>query len=209
MSNGKFIVFEGGEGSGKSTMIKKVALWLEENDIPYIVTREPGGIKISEQIRNVILDIDNEQMDGRTEALLYAAARRQHLVEKVIPELKAGKIVLCDRFLDSSLAYQGYARGIGIKNILDINNFAIEGYEPDLSIIFDLEPEVGLARINKDKNREINRLDKEKIEFHRKVREGYNEVLHLCKRNIVKIDASKPVDDVFCDVKKLIQDFIK
>ena len=128
MKKGLFIVFEGGDGSGKSTAINSIYDWFVENKIKCIKTREPGGIKIAEDIRQVILDRNNTAMDGRTEALLYAAARRQHLVEKVIPALEDGVVVLCDRFVDSSLAYQGYARGLGIDAIMSINEFAIEGY---------------------------------------------------------------------------------
>lgn len=204
MAKGKFIVFEGGEGSGKSTMIEKTYEWLINNNINCIKTREPGGIKISEKIREVILDNDNIEMDSRTEALLYAAARRQHLVEKVIPALNDGVVVLCDRFIDSSLAYQGHARGIGIDEITKINEFAIDGYMPDLSIFFDIEPKLGLERILMDNNREVNRLDKEKMEFHTLVREGYNLVYDMNKDRIVKIDASKSIDDVFNNVKEII-----
>lgn len=204
MAKGKFIVFEGGEGSGKSTMIEKTYEWLINNNINCIKTREPGGIKISEKIREVILDNDNIEMDSRTEALLYAAARRQHLVEKVIPALNDGVVVLCDRFIDSSLAYQGHARGIGIDEIMQINEFAIDGYMPDLSIFFDIEPKLGLERILMDNNREVNRLDKEKMEFHTLVREGYNLVYDMNKDRIVKIDASKSIDDVFNNVKEII-----
>lgn len=204
MAKGKFIVFEGGEGSGKSTMIEKTYEWLINNNINCIKTREPGGIKISEKIREVILDNDNIEMDSRTEALLYAAARRQHLVEKVIPALNDGVVVLCDRFIDSSLAYQGHARGIGIDEITKINEFAIDGYMPDLSIFFDIEPKLGLERILMDNNREVNRLDKEKMEFHTLVREGYNLVYDMNKDRIVKIDASKSIDDVFYNVKEII-----
>ena len=204
MAKGKFIIFEGGEGSGKSTMIEKTFKWLNDNNINCIKTREPGGIKISEKIREVILDNDNVEMDSRTEALLYAAARRQHLVEKVIPALNDGIVVLCDRFIDSSLAYQGHARGIGIDEIMKINEFAIDGYMPDLSIFFDIEPNLGLERILMDNNREVNRLDKEKMEFHTLVREGYNLVYNMNKDRIVKIDASKSIEDVFSNVKKII-----
>ena len=204
MAKGKFIVFEGGEGSGKSTMIEKTFKWLNDNNINCIKTREPGGIKISEKIREVILDNDNVEMDSRTEALLYAAARRQHLVEKVIPALNDGIVVLCDRFIDSSLVYQGHARGIGIDEIMKINEFAIDGYMPDLSIFFDIEPNLGLERILMDNNREVNRLDKEKMEFHTLVREGYNLVYNMNKDRIVKIDASKSIEDVFSNVKKNI-----
>lgn len=203
-----FIAFEGGEGAGKSTILDKIYDWMKDENIPCIKTREPGGIKISEQIRSVILDNNNTEMDERTEALLYAAARRQHLVEKIIPALNEGKVVLCDRFIDSSLAYQGYARGIGMDEILEINNFAIGEYMPNLSIFFDLDPGEGLKRINKDNNREVNRLDNEKLDFHNKVREGYYKILEKDKDRIVKIDASKSIDKVYEDVKYIIRQWL-
>ena len=209
MNKGCFIVFEGGEGSGKSTILEMIYNWMIDNNIDCIKTREPGGIKIAEQIRSVILDKDNTEMDGRCEALLYAAARRQHLVERVIPALESGKVVLCDRFLDSSLAYQGHARGLGIDQIYEINKFAIDGYFPDLSLFFDLDPEVGLERINRNKDREVNRLDLEKMDFHNKVREGYNILLQRGNNNMVKIDASKSIDEVFESVKESIELYLK
>ena len=202
-----FIAFEGGEGAGKSTILDKIYDWMKDENIPCIKTREPGGIKISEQIRSVILD-NNTEMDERTEALLYVAARRQHLVEKIIPALNEGKVVLCDRFIDSSLAYQGYARGIGMDEILEINKFAIGEYMPNLSIFFDLDPGEGLKRINKDNNREVNRLDNEKLDFHNKVREGYCKILEKDKDRIVKIDASKSIDKVYEDVKYIIRQWL-
>ena len=209
MNKGCFIVFEGGEGSGKSTILEMIYNWMIENNIDCIKTREPGGIKIAEQIRSVILDKDNTEMDGRCEALLYAAARRQHLVERVIPALESGKVVLCDRFLDSSLAYQGHARGLGIDEIYEINKFAIDGYFPDLSLFFDLNPQVGLERINRNKDREVNRLDLEKMDFHNKVREGYNILLQRGNNNMIKIDASKSINEVFESVKKSIELYLK
>ena len=209
MAKGLFIVFEGGEGSGKSTMLNRTFEWLKSINIECITTREPGGIEISERIREIILDKNNTAMDGRTEALLYAAARRQHLVEKVVPALEEGKVVLCDRFIDSSLAYQGFARGLGIDEIYEINKFAIDSYMPDLTIFFDIEPELGLSRINKDNSREVNRLDLEKIDFHNKVREGYNILLENYTERIKKIDASKSIEEVFLDVKNIIENYIK
>ena len=203
MKKGFFIVFEGGEGSGKSTILEKIYNWLINENKDVIKTREPGGIRIAEQIREIILSSENDKLDGKTEALLFAASRRQHLVEKVIPALTEGKIVLCDRFIDSSLAYQGYARGYGIDEIYKINSFAIDDCKPDLTILFDIEPSIGLDRIKRNSSREVNRLDKEKIEFHNKVREGYHEVLKTNK-NMVKIDASKSIDEVFEVVKGII-----
>ncbi len=205
MKKGLFIVFEGGEGTGKTTAIESIYDWIQEKDLKCIKTREPGGIKISEEIRQVILDKDNTKMDGRTEALLYAAARRQHLVEKVIPALNEGYVVLCDRFIDSSLAYQGFARGLGIDEVMSINKFAIGEYMPDLSILFDLEPKIGLERISTSGEREINRLDLEKIDFHEKVREGYNKVYKENRDRIVKINAAQPKEGVLKEIKKILE----
>ncbi len=185
-----FITLEGPEGSGKTTAVEATVKKLQEMGYEIVRTREPGGTPIAEQIRNVILDKANTAMDERTEALLYAASRRQHLVEKVWPALKEGKIVICDRYLDSSLAYQGGARGLGIDEVLNVNLFATENTWPDLTLLFDIKPEIGLARINANSDREVNRLDLEKIDFHNKVRESF---LALAKRfpdRYVIIDAS-------------------
>lgn len=191
-----FITIEGPEGSGKTTAVDAAVKELEKMGYQIVRTREPGGTPISEQIRNVILDKNNTAMDQRTEALLYAASRRQHLVEKVWPALKEGKIVVCDRYLDSSLAYQGGARGLGIDNILNVNNFATEGTFPDLTLLFDLQPEVGLARIAANSNREVNRLDLEKLEFHTKVRDTFLELAKRYPERFVIIDASQSREEV-------------
>lgn len=165
--NQNFISFEGGEGSGKTTIIKQLKIDLEKQGFKVLQTREPGGSEIAEGIRQIILNIANVKMDPRTEALLYAASRRQHLVEVILPALQNGNIVLCDRFVDSSLAYQGYARGLGINQIYELNRFAIEDLLPGLTIYLDLDPKIGLRRI-KDNNRACNRLDLESLEFHKK-----------------------------------------
>ncbi|WP_413406658.1 dTMP kinase [Paenibacillus amylolyticus] len=193
---GKFITLEGGEGSGKTTMIGRIGSYFEERGIPYVVTREPGGIEIAEKIRSIILDPLHTAMDARTEALLYAAARSQHLAEKVEPALRAGKAVICDRFVDSSLVYQGYARGLGIENVWAINRFAIGDLMPDVTLYLDIEPEVGLARIDAHDGREVNRLDLENLEFHRKVREGYFLLKEQFPDRIRVIDASMKQEDV-------------
>ena len=208
MKKGLFIVFEGGEGTGKTTTIDEIYNWIIENNFKCIKTREPGGIKISEQIRQVILNKENKTMDARTEALLYAAARRQHLVETVIPALEDGSIVLCDRFIDSSLAYQGYARNLGIEEVMSINKFAIGEYMPDLSILFDLDPKIGLERISSNEHREINRLDLEKIDFHERVRDGYNVVYEKNRERIIKIDAQKSKENVINQIKKILKPII-
>jgi len=204
-----FITFEGGEGAGKSTAIKRIVEKLTSEGYEIILTREPGGTPIAEEIRNVILDKKNTAMDPRTEALLYAASRRQHLVEKVIPALKEGKLVLCDRFIDSSLAYQGGAREIGIDNVYNMNLFATEGMLPDLTILFDIKPEVGLARIAANSQREVNRLDVEKLAFHNKVRDSFHELAKRFPERFVIIDASKGPDEVFEESYKAIEDRLK
>lgn len=200
---GTFISVEGGEGAGKSTVIQYVYEQLVHLGYSVILTREPGGINISEEIRNIILDPQNDNMEKRTEALLYAAARRQHLIEKIEPSLQAGKIVLCDRFIDSSLTYQGYARGLGIEEVLKINDFAINGCMPSLTIYFDVKPEIGLKRIEKN-NREKNRLDLEGLQFHQRVYEGYHLLLKKYPNRIKKIEASQGLAEVQGEVLELI-----
>ncbi len=204
-----FITLEGPEGSGKTSAIKIVKEQLEKEGHQIIMTREPGGTPISEQIRNVILDKSNTAMDYRTEALLYAASRRQHLVEKVWPNVKEGKIVICDRYLDSSLAYQGYARELGVEDILNVNMYATEGTFPDLTLLFDLEPEVGLARINANSDREVNRLDLEKLSFHHRVRNGYLELAKRFPDRYVVIDASLPLEEVASHALNAIKERLK
>ncbi|MGG0795290.1 dTMP kinase [Brevibacillus laterosporus] len=204
-----FISLEGGDGAGKSTAITLLEKRITEQGLPVLVTREPGGVDIAEQIREVILNRANTKMDGRTEALLYAAARRQHLVEKVIPALEQGKIVLCDRFIDSSLAYQGVARGLPTDEIFAINQFAIEDRMPDLTFYLDVSPEVGLARIEANSNREKNRLDLEKVSFHNRVREGYELLIDKFPERIVRINADQPIEQVVDEMLAIVQEKIK
>ena len=204
-----FITIEGPEGSGKSSVTRKVAERLEKEGYDIVFTREPGGTDISEQIRNIILDKNNTKMDPMTEAMLYAASRRQHLVEKVWPLSNEGKIVISDRYLDSSLAYQGGARGLGIDNILQLNNFATEGNFPDLTLLFDIDPRIGLKRIAANAKREVNRLDLEKIEFHDSVRKTFLSLANRFKDRYVIIDASKPFDEVVEDTYIAIKNRLK
>ena len=195
---GLFITFEGCEGSGKSTIAKMLKEELENANIPCLFTREPGGTPISEKIRNIILDPSTPEMTSRTEALLYAASRSQHTAEKIIPALEEGKIVVCDRYLESSLAYQGAARELGVRNIFDINIFG-GAIEPDYVLFFDISPQESLKRI---KNRNFDRLEKEELEFHEKV---YNYFKSQTNRNnFISIDATKPIDEVFSKVIKII-----
>lgn len=201
-----FITFEGPDGSGKSTVIKKVYEKLINDGYPIVLTREPGGTPISEKIRNVILDNDNTALDARTEALLYAASRRQHLVEKIWPALREGKIVLCDRFLDSSLAYQGGGRHLGIENVLNVNLFATENTYPDLTLFFNISPEEGLKRVSADKKRVADRLDNENENFHHDVYNAFLKVVNDNKNRIVVIDATKSIDEVVDSAYKIIKD---
>lgn len=205
---GLFITLEGPEGSGKTTIASLVEKKLKEKGLNVVMTREPGGIEISEQIRKIILDPNNTAMDSKTEALLYAAARRQHLVEKVIPALKQEAIVICDRFIDSSLVYQGIGRGLGIDKVYDMNLFAIEDIMPDFTLFFDIDPKLGLERIHKDQQREINRLDMEDLNFHQKVYQGYKEVVSRYPERIIEIDASKSIEEVFDSVMNILKEYI-
>ncbi|WP_395317960.1 dTMP kinase [Fructilactobacillus frigidiflavus] len=204
--NGKLITFEGSEGAGKTTalneIIKKIKPQLGNQ---LVTTREPGGNVISEEIRNIIMDSKNDNMDARTEALLFAAARRQHLVDKVIPALTAGKLVLCDRYVESSVAYQGVARGIGEQAIWDLNQFATDGLKPDLTVYFDVPIEVGLERIMQHRTNEINRLDQQQHDFYVKVHDAYEKIAADHPEQVVKIDATQSVDQVVADVLKLIE----
>ncbi len=208
-TKGYFITLEGGEGSGKSSVIKLIVERLQKEGYQVLQTREPGGVKIAEEIRNIILDKANTSMDGKTEALLYAASRRQHLVEKVIPALDKGMIVISDRYIDSSLVYQGVARGIGIQEVYEMNLFAIDKILPNLTLILDIEPEIGLQRINKNNQREVNRLDLESLSFHHKVRDGYLKLKDLYPERIEIVDASKSLEEVFENCYSLIEKTLK
>lgn len=199
-----FITIEGPEGSGKSSICKQLFSVLKEKGFDVLLTREPGGTPIAESIREVILNKQNTAMDGRTEALLYAAARRQHLVEKVWPALKEGKIVLCDRFLDSSLAYQGGARHLGVDEILNVNLFATEGTYPDLTLLFDITPEQGMERIAQNQLREVNRLDLEQMSFHHQVRNTFLSLAQRFSDRFVIIDASQSFEQVLHDALEAV-----
>ena len=203
--NGLFVTFEGTDGSGKTSVINQIEEKLKAAGIDYLRTREPGGNRISEQIRNIILDVRFTEMDERTEALLYAAARRQHLVETVLPALATGKLVLCDRFVDSSLVYQGAGRKIGIAEVAEMNKFATAGLEPDLTFYLEIEPELGLKRIKKNRQNEINRLDKEQLDFYHTVANAYQQLAQKYPKRIVKIDASQPLADVVADTYAVLQ----
>ncbi|UXS36744.1 dTMP kinase [Staphylococcus delphini] len=197
-----FITIEGPEGSGKTTVVQAVSEQLAQH-YDVMTTREPGGVQTAETIRQILLD--GETMDAWTEALLFAAARREHLVAKVLPALAQGKLVICDRFIDSSLAYQGYARQIGVKEVQTINDFAIEGRYPDLTIYLDIPAEVGRARIESNR-RAQNRLDKESVAFHERVVEGYQQLIAQDPQRFAVINANQPIEQVVAATLKAIQD---
>lgn len=207
--NGHFITLEGGEGVGKTSIIQTLKNELINIGYDVITTREPGGIEIAEQIRDIILSPKNIKMDARTEALLYAAARRQHLVEKVFPALKEGKLVLCDRFIDSSLAYQGYARGIGMEEVYSINNFAIQNCMPHLTLLLDMEPIKGLQRIEANKHREKNRLDLEDIQFHESVYEAYHILAEKYPARIKLVNADQTIEKVAAEAVRSIVSYLE
>lgn len=205
---GLFISFEGNDGSGKSSALTKVKEKLTNLWLNVIYTREPGGSEISERIREVILDKNNYGMDDLTEAYLYAASRREHVVKTIRPALAEGKIILCDRFIDSSLAYQGFARGLGIDKVYDLNQYATEGLLPDLTILVCVHPQIGLSRIKKDA-RNLDRLELEELEFHNKVYQGYLEVAKRFKDRIVIVNGEKSQSEVLEEVENIVLKFIK
>ena len=206
MAKGFLVSLEGPEGAGKTSVLEVIIPILEDRGIEVLSTREPGGVLIGEKIREVILDPSHTEMDPKTELLLYIASRRQHLVEKVLPALAAGKLVIMDRFIDSSVAYQGFGRGLDKEAIDWLNEFATDGLKPDLTLYFDIEVEEGLARIAANSNREVNRLDMEGLDLHRKVRQGYLSLLEKEADRIVKIDASLPLDQVIANTQQLLFD---
>ncbi len=205
MMKGYFITFEGTDGSGKTSVIKEVEKHFKSLGYQVLVTREPGGIRISEKIRDVLLGREYPEMDSRTEALLFAASRRQHLVEKILPALASNKIVLCDRYVDSSLVYQGIARGLGVDEVFEINQFAIENHLPDLTIFVDVTPEVALARVFSNEFREVNRLDLETKKFHDMTYHGYQTLLMKFPNRIIAINGDDTIQNVSKTAIELIE----
>lgn len=204
---GIFIALEGPDGSGKSTVVKGIREYFKDKTMDIVETREPGGTTIGEAIRRILLDNRNSNMFPETEALLYAAARGQHVKEKIIPAIESGKVVLCDRFILSSLAYQGIGRDLGIEEVRMINDFAINGIRPDLTLFFHVDPETTLSR--KTRKRKGDRLETEGIEFHRKVYNGYLEILERYSDNIKIIDATKSKEEVLEQSICYIEKFLK
>lgn len=198
MKKGMFITVEGLDASGKTTQIESIKEFFESNNMKVIITREPGGTSISEKIREIILDKASAEMDSRTEALLYAAARTQHIREKVEPNINNGINVVSDRFLDSSLAYQGYGRELGLENVLKINEFGIAGVMPDITFFIDVKPSLSIQRLEREGN--LDRLELEKLDFHTRVYNGFLSLLDKYQNRIIKIDGSLSVDEIKLEI---------
>ncbi len=209
---GLFITFEGPDGSGKSSVINQIYRYLLKKYPNKVVrTREPGGTNnpIAEDIRNIILNKLDYKIIPITEAMLFAASRAQHIHDYIMPHLNNNEIVLCDRFVHSSFIYQGVARGLGQERVKDLNDHALEGLWPDLTLVLMVRPSVGLKRISKNNQREFNRLDREELSLHQKVYRGYKQMIKKYPKGIVVIDAEKPFDDVVKAVKKAINKKLK
>lgn len=207
MNRGLFISFEGPDGSGKSTQINFLKDYFANNNVSFVFTREPGGTPIGEALREIILSPQYDEMSNITETLLYAASRAQLVSEIIKPALNRGDIVICDRYIDSSIAYQGFGRNLG-KSVADINSFAIDGLMPDLTFLISINPEIGMSRIECSERSELDRLEQEKIEFHRKVHQGYIKIASQNKNRIVLIDGTMPIeaikDEIISHVKKAL-----
>lgn len=198
-----FITFEGPEGSGKTSQIVALAAFLSEQGYQVLATREPGGTRIGDQVRACLHDVTNTEMTAATEMLLYSASRAQLVAEVIRPKLAAGYIVLCDRFVDSTLAYQGYGRGLDLQALNLISRFATGDLIPDLTILLDISVESGLAR-RLANDQEMNRLDLEQITFHQRVRAGYHELLALEPERWVAVDADRPFAEVQQELQTIL-----
>ena len=199
MSRGIFITMEGPDGSGKSTQIELLRSYLEEKGYDVIITREPGGTVISEAIREIILNKDFTEMSSMTELMLYASARAQLVSEVIGPAIDSGKAVISDRFVDSSVVYQGIARGLGVDTVYEVNSYAIQGYMPDITFLLDLSAEEGVRR--KKDQKELDRMEQESLDFHRKVVEGYRTLAEKSPDRIIRIDAALPIEEIYDTIR--------
>lgn len=202
-----FITFEGPEGSGKSSQLPLLRDFLLDAGFPVFCTREPGGTSIGDQIRKVLLDNHNVEMHPRTEILLFQASRAQLVEQSIVPRLKKGEIVLCDRYADSTIAYQGYGHGLNLDQLRTIINFATAGLKADLTLLLDLDVRLGLQRRNKEGD--VNRLDRFVIDFHQRVRQGYHQLVEAEPDRWVVVDASQPFEDVQNDLRRIVMDRLK
>jgi dTMP kinase len=207
MMRGWFITFEGPEGSGKTTQIKLTAQWLADRGIDTLTTREPGGTPIGEVVRDLLHDCNHTELTSETEILLYSADRAQHVAEVIRPAVAAGKVVLCDRYFDSTYAYQGYGRGLSMTALRQITTFATQGLTPDLTCYLDVTPEVGLRR-RADSGEALNRLDREALAFHHRVREGYLALMQAEPARWRHVDAAGSIDAIQQALRAIIQDLL-
>ncbi len=196
-----FITFEGIEGSGKTTQIKRIGAAMQAKGVSHVITREPGGTSIGQKIRSILLDPQNKEIDPTTELLLYTSDRSQHIMQVIAPALTAGHIVLCDRFFDATLVYQGYARGLDIDKIKALHHLACKGLKPDITFLFDLTPADGLSRAwqeikNGARDNSETRFEEETLLFHEKVREGYLTLANLEPERFRIIDATHDRDSI-------------
>ena len=207
-----FITFEGIEGTGKSTQILKVKEYFESKGREVLLTLEPGGSRIGQELRKMLLHVDNDDITPITELFLYLADRAQHVAQVIRPALEEGKVVLCDRFADSTVVYQGYGRGIDTATLQHLNEVAVDSMWPDLTILLDIDPEIGLKRatlrnLEEGKAKEEGRFEAEHISFHNRIREGYQTWAALNKDRIKSISANGTPDEVFDGIKSLIEAF--
>jgi len=206
MVRGYFITVEGTDGAGKTTQIKLIEDYLKSKNKSVVVTREPGGTNIGEKIRDILLDSQNSEMGIITEMLLYASARAQLVSEVIRPAIEEGKVVICDRFVDSSYVYQGFGRGIDLKIITDVNRVALDGLLPDITLFFDINPVDALRR--RSNSSELDRIEKEKMDFHKRVYNGYKKLAMLYSDRINCIDSNRSVEEIFVDVKACIDELM-
>lgn len=207
-----FITLEGPEGSGKSTQMARLAEWLRERGVPLVVTREPGGTEIGNQIRQVLMATGNLGMTAETEFLLFSASRAQIVRDVIRPALRAGTVVICDRYYDSSLAYQGYGRGLDMDALRQITRFATDGLSPDLTLLLDIDVEEGLLRrrrATQTEGAEWTRLDAQTVAFHQRVREGYHELARMAPERWQMVNAGQAADQVQRDIRRVVEHALK
>lgn len=216
---GLFITFEGPDGSGKTTQIHRLAEELENRHIPYLITREPGGTEIGDTIRSIILNPDHSELADKTEILLYAASRSQHVSEKILPAVREGKIVLCDRFVDASIAYQGYGLGQPIETIKQINHFATGGITPDRTYMIDVSPETGRSRMKSRSGSpekgatssasDLDRIERRALAYHQQVRKGFLAIYEENKSRVCLVNGEQDNEQVFSDIIEDFRHFMK
>ncbi len=200
---GWFITFEGPDGSGKTTQMQRLPPWLVNQGFDVVTTREPGGTPVGEQIRDILHDCANTEMTSEAEILLYSASRAQHVGEVILPALEAGKVVLCDRFFDSTYAYQGYGRGLSLPDLRAITGFATRGLKPDLTLYLDILPEIGLQR-RESSGEALNRLDREALAFHQRVREGYLDLIKAEPERWRFVDATGTLKEIQAILRRIV-----